>query len=387
MAASASASLRRRPSTRPIATSLRKSSRRRSDCASAASRSATKRVDHGRGIAPASHGAGVFSFDRCPLLSSCRRRDCYACLECRDDLLPESMLDGFKRSEIKTSGARIVTVTGGSGPPLLLMHGNPFTHLNWHKVAPTLAREFTVVATDLRGYGDSEKPPGGPDHANYSFRAMAADQIEVMAALGHARFYAAGHDRGARVLHRMCLDHQDKVARAAILDIIPQHHLLNNVTRAWGTFSWHWFFMIQPYDFPERLMSAEPDFFIEKKLAKTAQGLSFFDPRALAEYKRYFRNPATVHAMCEDYRATHGIDLDMDTKDFAAGRKITCPVLLLWGATGGVGRNHDAEQIWRRYASDIRRAKALPCGHYLSEEAPDETYRELRDFFAAGELG
>ncbi len=297
------------------------------------------------------------------------------------------MFENFTRTEIKTSGARIVTVYGGKGPPLLLLHGNPFSHLSWHKFAPQLAQEFTVVATDLRGYGDSEKPAGLPDHSNYSFRAMAADQIEVMAALGYARFYAAGHDRGARVLHRMCLDHPSMVARAAILDIIPQHHLLNNVTRAWGTFSWHWFFMIQPYDFPERLMSAEPDFFIEKKLAKTAQGLSFFDPRALSEYKRYFRNPATVHAMCEDYRATHGVDLDMDTKDFAVGRKIECPVLLLWGATGGVGRNHDAEQIWRRYASDIRRAKALPCGHYLSEEAPEETYRELREFFAAGELG
>ena len=296
------------------------------------------------------------------------------------------MFEGFTHTEIETSGARIVTVYGGKGAPLLLMHGNPFSHLSWHKFAPRLAEQFTVVATDLRGYGDSEKPPGGADRANYSFRAMAADQIEVMAALGHERFYAAGHDRGARVLHRMCLDHPHKVARAAILDIIPQHHLLNNVTRAWGTFSWHWFFMIQPYDFPERLMSADPDYFIEKKLAKTAQGLSFFDPRALAEYKRYFRNPATVHAMCEDYRATHGVDLDMDTKDFVAGRKIACPVLLLWGATGPVGRNHDAEQIWRRYASDIRGAKALPCGHYLSEEAPEETYRELRDFFAAGEL-
>jgi haloacetate dehalogenase len=301
-------------------------------------------------------------------------------------MIARAMFENFTRTEIKTSGARIVTVYRGNGPPLLLMHGNPFSHLSWHKFAPRLAEQFTVVATDLRGYGDSEKPPGGADHANYSFRAMAQDQIEVMAALGHERFYAAGHDRGARVLHRMCLDHPGNVVRAAILDIIPQHHLLNNVTRAWGTFSWHWFFMIQPYDFPERLMSAEPDYFIEKKLAKTAQGLSFFDPRALAEYKRYFRNPATVHAMCEDYRATHGVDLDMDTKDFAAGRKIACPVLLLWGATGGVGRNHDAEQIWRRYASDIRGAKALPCGHYLSEEAPEETYRELRDFFAAGEL-
>jgi len=269
------------------------------------------------------------------------------------------MFEGFTRTEIKTSGARIVTVRGGDGPPLLLLHGNPFSHLSWHKVAPRLASEFTLVATDLRGYGDSEKPPGGKDHSGYSFRAMAQDQVEVMAALGFERFYAAGHDRGARVLHRMCLDHPQRVARAAILDIIPQHHLLNNVTRQWGTFSWHWFFMIQPYDFPERLMGADPDYFIEKKLAKTEQGLSFFDPAALAEYKRYF----------------------------AAGRKITCPVLLLWGATGGVGRNHKSMEIWPRYASDIRAGKALPCGHYLSDEAPDETYRELREFFAAADPG
>jgi haloacetate dehalogenase len=297
------------------------------------------------------------------------------------------VFEGFRRTEIPTSGARILTVHGGAGPPLLLMHGNPFSHLSWHKIAPALAREFTVVATDLRGYGDSEKPPGGDDHSGYSFRAMAQDQIEVMAALGHQRFYAAGHDGGARVLHRMCLDHPERVVRAAILDIIPQHHLLNHVTRQWGTFSWHWFFMIQPYDFPERLMSAEPDCFIEKKLAKTEQGLSFFDPSALAEYKRYFRDPATVHAMCEDYRATHGVDLAMDEEDFAQGRKIGCPLLLLWGATGGVGRNQKSMEIWPRYASNIVAGKALPCGHYLSDEAPQETYRELRDFFAAGELG
>ena len=294
------------------------------------------------------------------------------------------MLDGFKRSEIKTSGARIVTVTGGSGPPLLLMHGNPFTHLNWHKVAPTLAREFTVVATDLRGYGDSEKPPGGPDHSGYSFRAMAHDQIEVMAALGFDKFYAAGHDRGGRVLHRMCLDHPQKVVRAAILDIIPQHHLYNNINKQWATFSWHWFFNIQPFDLPERMMGADPDWFIEKKLAKTKQGLSFFDPEALAEYKRCFRNPATIHAICEDYRAAAGVDLEMDTKDFAAGRKIECPLLLLWGATGGVGRNHNPgpADIWQRYANNIVAAKAVPSGHYLADEAPAETTAALREFFA-----
>jgi haloacetate dehalogenase len=294
------------------------------------------------------------------------------------------MFEGFTRTEIKTSGARIVTVTGGSGPPLLLMHGNPFTHASWHKVAPALAKEFTVVCTDLRGYGDSEKPPGGDDHSGYSFRSMAQDQVEVMAAL--PRFYAAGHDRGARVLHRMCLDHADKVVRAAILDILPQHYLLNNVTRAWGTFSWHWFFMIQPYDLPERMMGADPDFYITKKLAKTKQGLSFFGKEALAEYMRCFRNPETIHAMCEDYRATFGVDLAMDTVDFDAGRKVTCPLSILWGASGGVGRNHKPMEIWPRYASDIRDAKALPCGHYLSEEAPAETIAALQSFFAEGEL-
>jgi haloacetate dehalogenase len=233
------------------------------------------------------------------------------------------MFENFTRTEIKTSGARIVTVHGGKGPPLLLMHGNPFTHLSWHKIAPRLASEFTVVATDLRGYGDSEKPPGGDDHSGYSFRAMAQDQVEVMAALGFKRFYAAGHDRGARVLHRMCLDHPEKVARAAILDIIPQHHLLNNVTRQWGRFSWHWFFNIQPEPLPEKMMGADPDWFIQRKLAKTPQGLEFFGKEALAEYMRCFRNPETIHAICEDYRATFGVDLDMDEADVRPAARST----------------------------------------------------------------
>jgi len=296
------------------------------------------------------------------------------------------MFDGFDRREIKTSGARIVTVTGGKGPPLLLMHGNPFNHLSWQKIAPRLATEFTVVATDLRGYGDSEKPPGGPKHINYSFRAMAQDQIEVMAALGFERFYAAGHDRGARVLHRMCLDHPQKVARAAIIDIVPQHYLYGNITKAWATFSWHWFFNIQPYDLPEKMMGADPDWFIKKKLAKTEQGLSFFDPAALADFMRCFRNPETIHAICEDYRAGATIDLEMDEADVKAGRKVDRPLLLLWGANGSVGRNQKSMEIWPRYASDIRAGKALPSGHYVNEEAPEETYAELRAFFRDGEL-
>ena len=293
------------------------------------------------------------------------------------------LMEGFKRSETKTSGARIVTVVGGSGPPLLLLHGNPFNHLNWHKVAPALARQFTVVCTDLRGYGDSEKPPGGDDHSGYSFRAMAQDQVEVMASLGFTKFFVAGHDRGARVTHRMCLDHPVAVSRAAILDIIPQHYLYSHINKQWATFSWHWFFNIQPFDLPERMMGADPDWFIEKKLAKTKQGLSFFDKEALAEYKRCFRNPETIHAICEDYRAGASIDLVMDEEDIKEGRKVDCPLLLLWGATGGVGRHHNPgpAEIWKAYASRIVGAKALPCGHYLSEEAPAETTAALREFF------
>jgi haloacetate dehalogenase len=293
------------------------------------------------------------------------------------------MFENFTRREIQTSGARIVTVYGGNGPPLLLMHGNPFTHASWHKFAPKLAQDFTVVCTDLRGYGDSEKPPGGADHSGYSFRAMAQDQVEVMAALGFPRFMAAGHDRGARVLARMTLDHPEKVAKAAILDIVPQHYLFNHVTQKWATGSYHWFFMIQPFDLPERLMGADPDYFISRKLAKTEQGLSFFGKEALGEYMRCFRNPATIHAMCEDYRATAGVDLAMDTADFAAGRRIETPLLLLWGATGAVGRLQKPAEVWKDYAINIRGAEALPCGHYLSEEAPEETYRALHRFFAA----
>jgi haloacetate dehalogenase len=291
------------------------------------------------------------------------------------------MFEGFTKTEIETGGARIVTVHGGKGPPVLLMHGNPFTHVSWHAVAPLLARDFTVVCTDLRGYGDSSKPPDGENHANYSFRAMAQDNVDVMAKLGFKKFAAAGHDRGARVLHRMCLDHPDKVTKAAIIDIIPTHHLLNNVSRAWGLFSWHWFFMAQPFDLPERLMGADPEFYIRQKLTKGPKGLKFFAPAALAEYIRCIKNPETIHGMCEDYRATFGIDLQTDEGDFKAGKKVACPVLLLWGATGGVGRNHKPVEVWQGYAADIRRGAALPCGHYVPEECSQETASELAGFF------
>jgi len=186
------------------------------------------------------------------------------------------------------------------------------------------------------------------------------------------------------VLHRMCLDHPAKITHAAILDIIPQHYLYSHINKQWATFSWHWFFNIQPYDMPERMMGFDPDWFIEKKLAKTKQGLSFFNKEALAEYKRCFRNPETIHAICEDYRAGASIDLEHDEKDIKTGRKIGCPVLLLWGATGGVGRNHDPgpAEIWKAYASNIVGARAMPSGHYLSEEAPKETTEALLELFS-----
>ena len=291
------------------------------------------------------------------------------------------MFENFTKTITKTSGAEIVTVVGGEGPPLLLMHGNPFNHLSWHKIAPRLAKDFTVVCTDLRGYGDSSKPEGGGDHSDYSFRAMAQDQVEVMQSLGFNQFYAAGHDRGARVLHRMCLDHGDTVLKAAFVDMLPQHYLLNNVTRQWGKFSWHWFFMTQDAPTPEHMMDADPEFFIRRKLSKTDQGTSFFGPEALADYIRCIKNPATTHAMCEDYRATFGIDLDMDTADFDAGRRIDNPSLILWGAKGGVGRNHKAAEIWSRYATNIVQTATVPSGHYLQEECPDETYEVLQGFF------
>lgn len=291
------------------------------------------------------------------------------------------MFENFTKTVIKTSGAEIVTVKGGEGPPLLLMHGNPFNHLSWHKIAPRLARDFTVICTDLRGYGDSSKPAGGGDHSDYSFRAMAQDQVEVMQALGYDQFFAAGHDRGARVLHRMCLDHEDRVLRAGFMDMLPQHHLLNNITLKWWMFSWHWSFMIQPFPTPETMIGADPEFFIRRKLSKTDQGTSYFGQEALADYIRCIKNPETIHGMCEDYRATVGIDLGMDTADFDAGRRVTCPALILWGAKGGVGRNHDAAEVWSHYATRVEKTATVPSGHYLQEECPDETYDVLHGFF------
>ncbi len=287
------------------------------------------------------------------------------------------MLDGFQQDRITTTGAEINLRRAGEGPPLLLLHGYPQTHVMWHKIAPALAERFTVVLTDLRGYGDSAKPPGGDNHAAYSKRAMAQDQVEVMTALGFDSFAVAGHDRGARVGHRLALDHPERVSKLALLDIAPTLAMYERTDMAFASAYYHWFFLIQPYDLPERLIGADPDFYLEKKIGKWSRNDGAFTAAALAEYKRCFRDPATIHATCEDYRAAAGIDLEHDRADL--GRKLACPVLALWGAKGVIERSYPVLEIWRERVRDLR-GKALPCGHFLAEEAPAETVAELLNF-------
>ena len=289
------------------------------------------------------------------------------------------MFEGFAQTSIDVAGVRIHLRQAGSGPPLLLLHGNPLTHVSWHKIAPRLAEEFTVVATDLRGYGDSSKPPGGEDHAGYSFRAMAEDQIAVMRSLGFTRFKVCGHDRGGRVAHRMALDHPDAVEKVAFLDIVPTHHMLNNIKRQWAVDSYHWFFMAQPYDYPEKMIEAYGfERYIRKKLDKKGVGTAGFTPEALAEYIRCC-TPENIHAVCEDYRAAVGIDLVHDEADLTT--KLAMPMLVLWGEKSHVNRSYKPIEAWRERALDVR-GKMLACGHYPAEQAPDETYAELRSFFS-----
>lgn len=288
----------------------------------------------------------------------------------------------FRQITIETSdpGVKIVGRTGGGGPPLLLLHGNPLTHLSWHRVAPRLARNFTVVATDLRGYGDSSKPRGREDHGNYSFRRMAQDQVEVMQSLGFRQFYVAGHDRGARTAFRMALDHADKVLKAAFLDILPTHHVWTHVSMGWAINSYHWLFLAQPYDFPEQLLKGNEEYYIRKKLMKQGLGKGGFTEEEIREYIRVC-TPEQIHGVCEDYRAAATVDLEMDRADFEAGRKIACPVLVLWGGKSHTEHHYNPREAWPRYCSNIVRMTALPCGHYPSEQAPEETYGELHEFF------
>ena len=285
------------------------------------------------------------------------------------------MFEGFELTTVETPEAAIRVRRGGSGPPLLLLHGHPQTHAMWHAVAPRLANEFTVVAADLRGYGESSKPPATPDHEPYSKRAMARDQVHVMEALGFERFGVCGHDRGGRCAYRLALDHPERVLKLAVLDIVPTAEMWRRVDMEFGLADWHWFFLAQPHPFPERLIEAAPDEFYFRG------DRSRFHHEALADYLRCVRDPATIHAMCEDYRAGATIDFELDEEDRRAGRRIACPVLALWAGRDELGRWFDVLDVWRRWAGDVR-GRAIDCGHFLAEEAPHEVYAELRAFFA-----
>ena len=290
------------------------------------------------------------------------------------------MFEGFERVRVETEGATIEGVRGGEGPPVLLLHGYPQTRAMWHLVAPLLAGSFTVVATDLRGYGDSSKPESGEDHVGYSKRAMALDQVEVMRELGFGSFAVAGHDRGGRVAHRMALDHPERVTKLAVLDIVPTYHVFVTADKNLATAYYHWFFLIQPYDLPEHLIGTDPDYYLGKKLGGWGPGVEVFAPEVYAEYQRCFRDPATIHASCEDYRAAATIDLTHDEAD--RDRKVECPLLALWGENGVVERLYDVPEVWREYASDVR-GRALPTSHFLAEESPQETAKELIPFLEA----
>lgn len=294
------------------------------------------------------------------------------------------MFEGFRTARVPVAdGVEIFARFAGSGPAVLLLHGYPQTHACWHLVAPALvAAGFCVVASDLRGYGRSSKPASTADHAPYSKRSMASDQVALMAALGHGRFAVAGHDRGGRVAHRMALDHPQAVTRLAVLDIAPTAAMYAATDKHFATAYYHWFFLIQPAPLPERMIGADPEFYLRAKLGRWSRSdASAFDPAALADYLRAFSDPACIAATCADYRAGAGIDLHHDASD--AGRRLTMPVLALWGAKGFVAEAFDVPACWRAVAHDVR-GHAVPGGHFLPEEAPAETSAALTEFFRTG---
>ena len=278
-------------------------------------------------------------------------------------------------------GVNIVGRRRGAGPALLLLHGNPLTQKSWDRIAPLLAQHFTVVTTDLRGYGDSGKPEGLADHSNYSFRRMAQDQVEVMQQLGFERFAVAGHDRGARTAFRMAMDHPDKVRRVAFLDILPTYCVFQNIQAQMAMDLYHWWFMAQPKGFPETLLRGNEEFYIRNKLMKQGPGKGGFTEDEILEYIRVC-TPENIHSVCEDYRAAVSIDLPMDTADLKAGRKLQPEALVLWGAKSHTSHHHDPRIEWPKYCERIVRMAELPCGHYPTEQAPQETYQELHAFFS-----
>ena len=293
---------------------------------------------------------------------------------------------GFKREQIKTAGATINVVHGGQGSPVLLMHGIPETHVLWRKVAPVLAPNFTLVMTDLRGYGDSSKPSGGADHFGYSKRAMAQDQVEVMEHLGFRKFAVVGHDRGGRVAHRMALDHADRLTRLAILDIVPTYKCYQTITKDFATVFFHWFMLVQPSPFPETMLQDSAELFLRTMLFRLGgeepgnEIPPWVGQPAYNEYLRCFRDPAAIRALCEDYRAAASIDLAHDEADLS--KKIECPLLVLWSEKGPFHRMYDVLQTWRERAKQAK-GKPLPAGHFLPEQVPEQVIGELKPFLAA----
>jgi len=293
------------------------------------------------------------------------------------------MFEGFATRRLPgADGIQINAVVGGSGPPLLLLHGYPQMHVMWHKVAPVLAKHFTVVAADLRGYGDSDKPPSDKEHLVYSKRSTANDQVAAMRSLGFERFSVAGHDRGGRVAHRMALDHPSVVERIAVLDIAPTREMFKPTSFEFAMAYYHWYFLAQPFDYPERMIGADPEYYVREKMRGWSRGLAeeIFPAEALDEYIRCFKDPKTIHASCEDYRAAATIDIEHDDAD--GGKKVEAPLLALWGSKGVVHRLFDPIALWKQRAGDVRGA-ALPSGHYLAEEVPEQTAEQLLAFFKA----
>lgn len=288
------------------------------------------------------------------------------------------MFEGFSQQLVRTNGVDINCVHGGDGPPLLLLHGYPQTHAMWHAVAPQLARHFTVVAADLRGYGASDKPPTSDDHFPYSKRAMAADMAGLMQQLGHTRYGVLAHDRGARVAHRLALDHADQVASMLLLDIAPTKEMYANTTDGFARAYWHWFFLIQPAPMPERMIGADPRAFWLEKCGSGSAGLSVFTDAARDAYLDAFCTPEAIAASCEDYRAGATIDIAHDDED--QGRLIDCPLRVLWGAQGAIEAHFDCLDLWRQRARQVE-GESLPGGHYLAEELPEHIITQSLDFF------
>jgi haloacetate dehalogenase len=289
-------------------------------------------------------------------------------------------LPGFEYRRIDVEGVTISCAMKGAGPPLLLLHGWPENHLMWREVAPALAEDHTVVLADLRGYGDSGKP--APDAAGlvYAKRSMARDQVALMRQLGFTRFQLAGHDRGARVAHRLVLDHPSVVTRLAVLDIMPTRHVLHTLTRTVAAAYYQWFFLAAGNGIPEHLIAADPGYWVRTVTSQLLGDGKSIEPEVLEDYIRCFGDPGTIAGSCADFRSALGIDLVHDDETFAAGQRVSCPVLVLWGKQSFVGRGYEPLSVWPQYATDVR-GDALPTGHFVPEEAPDLVTAAFRGFF------